>query len=128
MISQWFDLQNEERATFVEVMMGDYSHRFAVGEIGILLQNDFSEKYDAKVLLAPMYGPVTLYGHMLSQDPNSLSRVILEGERIYYFYACDLRYLRGPGYGEFKPGKKPRGRKPDRVLQQAIAHDAKAGV
>lgn len=106
--ANWKKAKEYKNTTWVKLLRDDSSGRWSAGEIGALLENEYPEKYDATVLLDP---------------GNSL-----EYQRIYYFYASDLEYYSGPGFGEFKPGHTPQGRTPDLELEAAIAHDAKAGL
>lgn len=56
--------------------------RWKVGEIGELLENDFPEKYDFKVLLAGTDHIDDLFGHGH-----------VDAIRIYYFYKDEVELL-----------------------------------
>lgn len=57
--------------------------RWKVGEIGELLENDYSEKYDFKVLLPGIDHIDDLFGH----GP-------VDAIRIYYFYKDEVELLK----------------------------------
>jgi len=60
-----------------------YIPRWKVGEIGELLENDFSEKYDYKVLLPVIVHFDNLFGHE-----------IVDAKRVFYFYKGEVELLK----------------------------------
>lgn len=126
-VSIWFEAEKYERATFVLVLKGIPHQDVQDGEVGIILENDYAEKYDARVLLPPTYGP------QIRESDSWLESLMLSGERIFYFYGDQLEYLRGPGFGDFGPGRTPHRRTPEEIaedewLAAAIDHDARRGL
>lgn len=103
-INQWFTVEHNSEATFVRILTTDIGGRWITGEIGVLVVNTYPEKYDYMVLLAPSYDvPTAAQVRFAEESPFAR----LFDERTFYFYSCDIAYLRGPGYGEIEPGWSP---------------------
>lgn len=129
--SQWWEAIAHPRATYVTVLRSDAgSHpRWVAGEVGVLVENTYPEKYDAMVLLPPDHSVPTREQAAYDAPPFLLGLI---QDRAYYFYADDLAYAHGPGYGCWGPGREvPQRSAEERAdadfLSAAIAHDAEAG-
>lgn len=69
-----------------KILINDLSGRFSEGEIGEVLENDFSEKYDFKIDLG-------VQEVSIPSDAAPFLRNLTHRRRIYYFYEDEIELM-----------------------------------
>lgn len=105
-MSIW-DKLNDPTATWVRPLRPDGGERWSVLEPGVLVENDYPEKYDARVLFPPRMTCRTAEQQAAFDEADGFVRALLSAhDRVFYFFADEIEYVAGPGFDRWKPADK----------------------